>query len=92
MSEQILVTSGESVRDLMKNSALGSNSLDRMQALLEYSHMSPCSPFSLKCEMMQEDYLVIEELPCVFVAGGCEKTMSRWWEKEGKKVKLVAIK
>lgn len=42
--------------------------------------------------MMQEDYQVIEELPCVFVAGGCEETMSRWWEKEGKRVKLIGIK
>lgn len=55
--------------------------------------MAPTCPFSMKCEMTPEDYLIMHELPHVFVAANCEQTMLRdFRDSDGdRKVKLVAL-
>ncbi len=41
---------------------------------------------------MDQDHLIIHEMPHVFIAGNCdEDTMFREWEECGRKVLLVAI-
>lgn len=64
-----------------------------MQSVLEYSHVAPTCPFSLKCEMMPEDYLVLQTLPNLFLAGECKRTEFRDYKPEGTDVvvKLVAV-
>jgi DNA polymerase II small subunit/DNA polymerase delta subunit B len=65
-----------------------------MEAILEYSHLAPTCPFSLKCEMMEEDYLVLNELPHLFVAGECEVTGVRdFVSREGdRRVRMVSVR
>lgn len=43
--------------------------------------------------MMASDYLVIDELPHVYISGGCEKTEIKDYHGDSnKKVKLVSLK
>ena len=92
MLAKILLFSGQNIKDLIKNYSVGECSLDNLQSIFEYSHMAPTSPFSMKSWMTPEDYLVIEELPHLALAGDCEGFGIRDFEKDGKRIRLVMMK
>lgn len=56
----IHVTCGENVLDFMKNCSYASSEIEVLEGFVNFSHFCPTSPFSLKTEPYQNDYLVME--------------------------------
>jgi DNA polymerase II small subunit/DNA polymerase delta subunit B len=62
-----------------------------MEQMVNFSHYCPSSPFSLKTEPYIEDFLAIEELPHIMIAGKAQKFEAKTLKFESKSVLLVAI-
>jgi DNA polymerase delta subunit 2 len=86
-----LGTSGQNVEDVRKYSN-NDSTLDMLENLLRWSHLSPTAPDTMNCYPFQkEDPFVIENQPHVFFASNQDKFDSRIMESNGVKTLLISL-
>lgn len=76
---------------MTKNCSYGSSKLDIIEMMLEYTHINPCCPFSLKSEMTPKDQLMMESMPHLVISAQREEFEQRIYEKGDKKTTIVGI-
>lgn len=75
----IMGTSGQPVKDIMKNCNL-EDPLDVLQKTLEWRHVCPTAPDTLGCyPYMGEDPFIFDACPDVYFAGNQESFSDRLW-------------
>ena len=58
---------------------------------MHFSHYSPTAPFSLRCEPYMQDYMVMEQLPHIMIAGKAKEYRSKRMSVGSGEVLLVTI-
>lgn len=85
----ILVTSGQIIEDIKKNSSI-TDPLEAMERIIRWSHVAPTCPDTLGCYPFHElDPFVLETLPHVFLVGNQEKFETKKLDLGGKKEVLL---
>jgi len=90
-NREILVLSGETIRDTRKNSSL-TDPVDILEKFLHWGHVAPTCPDTTGCyPVFSEDPFVISSLPDILIAGNQEKFGSKKVELSGKAVLIVVV-
>jgi DNA polymerase delta subunit 2 len=87
-----LGTSGQNIDNIKKYSNISNSSLGVLEKTLEWGHISPTAPDTLRTfPFSQEDPLIIKELPDVYFAGNQKCYENEFVEVSGKNIRLLSI-
>jgi len=87
-----IVTSGQTISDILRNSELSGGPLEAMERSLAWAHLAPTTPDTLGCyPYSDKDPHIIQALPDVFVAGNQEEFATKTVVIDEKEVLLLAL-
>ncbi|XP_055840808.1 DNA polymerase delta subunit 2 [Episyrphus balteatus] len=88
----VVGTSGQNVRDLLRNTNL-EDPLEALRSTLQWGHISPTSPDTLACyPYVESDPFIMKECPSVYFVGNCDEFKTEIHNgSDGQKTRIVCV-
>jgi DNA polymerase delta subunit 2 len=88
----LLGSSGQNIDNIRRYSNIGPNSLDIMNKTIEWAHLCPSAPDTLRTyPIMESDPLILREIPHVYFAGNQNKFETQLSSYQEVPLRIIAI-